>query len=188
HRSLAVVGTSEVRRSRPDCCPGTSRATAFLGVRPAAARPATLRFDVGNQPRGRSMPALLPIRHPDSEAPSSRLHSQQSLRQCSRAVQLSHSQFPATAVRLSHRPSRDSRNGWPQRVPTALESWENEMKLRLPLAAAAVAALGASAAFTVTAQATPNVRGPGARTASAVTASAPTGIHKIKHVIIILQE
>src|SRR5262249_54767999 len=112
----------------------------------------------------------------------------QSLRQCSRAVQLSHSQFPATAVRLSHRPSRDSRNGWPQRVPTALESWENEMKLRLPLAAAAVAALGTSAAFTVTAQATPNVRGPGARTASAVTASAPTGIHKIKHVIIILQE
>src|SRR5215469_11194687 len=57
------------------------------------------------------------------------------------------------------------------------------MRLRLPLAVAALAALGASAAFTVTAQATPSAREPGAR-----TASAPTGIHKIKHVIIILQE
>ena len=57
------------------------------------------------------------------------------------------------------------------------------MRLRVPLAAAAVATLFASAAFTVTAQAKQKAPGRGA-----VTASARSGIHKIKHVIVILQE
>jgi phospholipase C len=57
------------------------------------------------------------------------------------------------------------------------------MKLRLELAAVVVAALGASTAFaaTVHAQQVPPRR-------PAVPASAPQGIHKIKHVIVILQE
>src|SRR5262245_7823525 len=57
------------------------------------------------------------------------------------------------------------------------------MRFRLSLAAGAVAALVASMAFTaaVQAQQTPSGR-------SAVLAAAPSGIHKIKHVIVILQE
>jgi len=57
------------------------------------------------------------------------------------------------------------------------------MRLRLGLAAGAVAALAASMAFSTTVQAQ---QAPPGR--PAVLASAPSGIHKIKHVIVILQE
>jgi phospholipase C len=57
------------------------------------------------------------------------------------------------------------------------------MRLRLPIAAAAAATLLAAAAVTATAQAQQKI--PDRR---AVTEAAQTGIHKIKHVIVILQE
>ena len=57
------------------------------------------------------------------------------------------------------------------------------MKLRLVLAAGAVAALVASMAFTATVQAQ---QAPSGR--PAVLASAQSGIQKIKHIIVVLQE